>query len=100
MRLMFLAVPALLLAGAAAAQQDGRLDPKDPRAKAPPVEYRSALEGYRPYEEPQPRDWRQSNEAVGSAGGHAGQRPSQGEAAQTSRPKPGAPAPRGHGDHK
>jgi hypothetical protein len=78
MRSIFLAVPALVFAGAAAAQQDGRLDPRDPRAKAPPVEYRSALEGYRPYVEPEPRDWRKSNEEVGAAGGH-----------QTSKPRPG-----------
>jgi hypothetical protein len=97
MRLMFLAVPVLLFAGAAAAQQDGRLDPRDPRAKAPPVEYRSALEGYRPYAEPEPRDWRKSNEEVGS---HAGQRPGQGEGAHTSKPQPSTPAPQGHGDHK
>ena len=100
MRLMFLAVPALLFAGAVAAQQNARPDPRDPGAKAPPVEYRSAHEGYRPYTEPELRDWRKSNEEVGAAGGHAGHRPGQGPGAQTSNPQPGSPAPQGHGDHK
>ena len=100
MRLTFLAVPVLLFAGAAAAQQHGRPDPRDPRAKAPAVEYRSALEGYRPYAEPELRDWRKSNEEVGAAGGHAGHRPGQGPGAQTTKPQPGTPAPRSHGDHK
>lgn len=96
MRLMLLAVPVLLFAGAAAAQQNGRPDPRDPRAEAAPVEYRSALEGYRPYAEPELRDWRKSNDEVGAAGGHAGHRPGQGEGAQTSKPQPGKP----HGDLK
>jgi hypothetical protein len=97
MRIIVAAVPALLLAGAAVAQDDGRLDPTDPRAKAPPVEFRSALEGYRPYAEPaELRDWRKSNEEVGAAGGHARQRPGQGPGAQTSKPPPG----QAHGDHK
>jgi len=93
---MLLAVPALLFAGAAAAQQNGRPDPRDPRAEAPSVEYRSALEGYRPYAEPELRDWRKSNDEVGAAGGHAGHRPGRGEGAQTSKPQPGKP----HGDLK
>ena len=96
MRSIFLAVPALLFAGAAAAQQDGRPDPGDQRGKAPPVEYRSVLEGYRSYAEPELRDWRKSNEEVGAAGGHAGQRPGQPERPQTSKPQPGKP----HGEHK
>lgn len=100
MRMIFVALPALLLAGVAAAQGDGRPDPRDPRAKAPPVEYRSAFEGYRPYAEPELSDWRKSNEEVGAAGGHAGHRPGQGEGAQTSKPQPGTPANQGHGGHK
>lgn len=95
MRLMLLAVPALLFAGAAAAQSDGRPDPRDPQAKVPATEFRSVLEGYRPYAEPtELRDWRKSNDEVGAAGGHAGHRPGQGEGAQTSKPQPGKP----HGD--
>jgi hypothetical protein len=84
MRLMLLAVPALLFAGAAVAQQPGRPDPRDPQRKPPPVEYRSAFESYRPYHDPELRDWRKSNEKV----------------AQPSKPQPGKPAPSGHGAHK
>jgi len=71
----------LRLAGAAAAQSEGRVTVLDPRAKVPPVEYRSALEGYRPFTEAELRDWRKANEEVGAAGGHAGQ--------QTPKPQPG-----------
>ena len=98
--MILVAVPALLLAGVAAAQADGRPDPRDPRAKAPPVEYRSTFEGYRPYAEPELRDWRKSNEEVGASGGRAGHRPGQGAGPQTSKPQPGGRATRGHGDHR
>jgi hypothetical protein len=84
----------------AVAQGDGRPDPRDPRFKVPPAEFRSVFEGYRPYAEPEVRDWRKSNEAVGAAGGHAGQRPGQGPGKETSKPQPGTPAPQGHGGHK
>ena len=94
MRMIFVAAPALLFAGMAVAQGDGRSDPRDPKAKVPPVEFRSAFEGYRPYADPELRDWRKSNEEVGAAGEHAGHRP--GPRSQTSKPKPGKP----HGDHK
>lgn len=100
MRIIFVVVSALLFAGMAVAQGDGRPDPRDARVKVPPVEYRSAFEGYRPYAEPELRDWRKSNEEVGAAGGHAGQRPGQGPGKETSRPQPGDPAPQGHGGHK
>lgn len=100
MRIIYVAVPALLFAGTAVAQGDGRSDPRDPKAKAPPVEFRSAFEGYRPYAEPDLRDWRQSNEEVGAAGGHAGHRPGQGPGSQTSKPQPGKPATQDHGGHK
>jgi hypothetical protein len=86
MQIHFIA-PALLLAGAAAAQDAGRPDPREPRAKTPPVEYRSAFEGYRPFADPQLRDWRKSNEEVAKP--PAGQ------------PQPGKPGPSGqHGSHK
>ena len=74
MRTIYIAVPALLFAGLAVAQGAKPTDPRDPRAKVPPVEFRSALDGYRPYAEPELRDWRKSNEEVGAAGGHAGHR--------------------------
>ncbi len=96
MRILHVVALALLFAGAAVAQGDGRPDPRDPRAKAPPVEFRSAFEGYRRHADPDARDWRKSNEEVGAAGGHAGHRPAQGEGAQASKPPPDKP----HGDHK
>ena len=100
MRIFLVVVPALLCAGVAAAQEAARPDPRNPRAKAPPVEYRSAFEGYRPYAESELRDWRKSNEEVGSAGGHAGHKPGQGPGAHTSKPQPGKPATSGHEGHK
>ena len=100
MRILFVVAPALLFAGTAVAQSAERLDPRDPRAKVPAVEFRSAFEGYRPYVESELRDWRKSNEEVGAAGGHAGRRPGQGEGTQTSKPQPGTPANQGHRGHK
>ena len=96
MRTIFVAVPALLFAGMAVAQGDGRPDPRDPGAKVPPVEFRSAFEGYRPYADQELRDWRKSNDEVGAARG------------QTPKPQPGqpagksekAPAHPGHGGQK
>ncbi len=70
MRIIFIAVPALLLAGCAVPQD--RATPLDPKAKAPPVEFRSAFEGYRPFADQDLADWRRANEEVGAAGGHAG----------------------------
>lgn len=100
MRIIFVA-PALLCAGLAVAQTGDRADARDPRAKAPPVEYRSAFEGYRPYAEAELRDWRKSNEEVGAAGGHAGHKPGQGPGAATSKPQRGRPESSGHeGHHK
>ena len=88
MRTIYVVVPALVFAGLAVAQGERRSDPRDPKAKAPPVEFRSAFEGYRPYAEPDLRDWRKSNEEVGAAGGQA-------------KPQPGKPETSGgHGGHK
>jgi hypothetical protein len=91
MRTLFIAVPALLLAGGAVA--DDRPDPLDPKAKAPAVEFRSALEGYRPFADPEQRDWRKSNDEVGAAGGHAGHKPA------TQSPKPQLGKPEASGPH-
>ena len=98
MRTFLLVVPAVLLAGAAAALE-GRPNPLDPQAKAPQVQFRSAFEGYRPYTEQDLADWRKANEEVGAAGGHAGQRPGQGPGQPASKPQPGKPESSGHGDH-
>ena len=89
MRTIYVAVPALLFAGLALAQGAKPSDPRDAKAKVPPVEFRSALDGYRPYAEPELRDWRKSNEEVGAAG------------RERAKPQPGKPeAPGGHGGHK
>jgi hypothetical protein len=101
MRTIYVVVPVLLFAGLAVAQGGGRSDPRDPKTKVPPVEFRSAFEGYRPYADSDLRDWRNSNEEVGAAGGHAGQRPGQGAGSDTSKPQPGKPESSGaHGGHK
>ena len=100
MRFKLVAAVPLMIATAAFAQRDGRPDPRDPRAKAAPVEYRSAFEGYRPFVDTELRDWRKSNEEVGAAGGHAGQRSGQGAGAQSSKPQPGKPETSGQGGHK
>jgi hypothetical protein len=86
-------------ASAAGAQSAKRSDPNDPNAKAPPMEYRSAFEGYRPFTDQEAADWRKANEEVGAAGGHAGQRPGQGPGKPTSKPQPGQ-SDKGHGGHK
>ena len=105
MRILVLAVLAVA-AGAAHAQSERRPNPTDPQAKVPSVGFRSAFEGYRPFAEPEARDWRRSNEEVGKAGGHAGHRPGQGAGQQTFKPQPGKPesggrpANQGDGGHK
>jgi hypothetical protein len=78
MQMNLAVLPALFFAGLAVAQ-DGRPDPRDPKAKSPPVEYRSAFEGYRRYAEPELRDWREVNEEVRNAAGHAGHKPQPGK---------------------
>jgi hypothetical protein len=92
------------LSAGAAAQDQPRLDPNDPQAKVPAVEYRSAFEGYRPFADPQVGDWRKANQEVGSAGGHAGHKPGQKPGQPTSRPAAGetkdAPGSKGHEGHK
>ena len=89
MRFAFAALQALLAAGVASAQGDRQPDPRDPRAKVPLVEYRSAFEGYRRYAEAEQRDWRKSNEALGNAGSRGAH-----------KPQPGSPEASGHGGHK
>lgn len=99
MRIIAFAVPALLLAGVAVAQHDGRTNALDPQAKVPPVQFHSAFEGYRPFVEQERRDWREANQEVGAAGGHAGHRPGQGAGEQTSKPQPGKRESSGRQDH-
>lgn len=91
MRIPFLVVPALLLAGAASAQSAARTNPADAQANVARLEYRSAFEGYRPFAEEDLRDWRKSNDEVGAAGGPVGHRSGQGPGQQTTNPQPGKP---------
>ena len=89
MQKIFIVVPVLLLAACAASENQSRPDVMDSRAKVPAVEFRTAFEGYRPFADEEPQDWRKANEDVGAAGGHAGHRPGQGAGQQTSKPQPG-----------
>ena len=76
----FFVVPIMLLAGAASAQSGARADAMNAQTKVPPVDYRSAFQGYRRFADEDLRDWRKSNAEVGMAGG------------QISKPQPGTPA--------
>jgi len=67
-------VPALLLAGCAASQNQGRADVTDSLAKVPAVEFRTAFDGYRPFAEEEQKDWRKANDEVGAAGAHGGRK--------------------------
>ncbi|MGH8222739.1 MAG: hypothetical protein ACREQZ_07175, partial [Woeseiaceae bacterium] len=79
-----------VFAASAAAAQEMRPDPRDPKAGAPRVEYRSAFEGFRTFAADQElASWRKANDEVRAAGGHAGHRPGQGPGQQTSKPQPG-----------
>ncbi|TAK88073.1 MAG: hypothetical protein EPO20_01160 [Betaproteobacteria bacterium] len=78
---------AMIVAGAAAAQNAPQANPRDPKAPVPPLEYRSAFADYRPYKEPEVAPWRDANEEVGRVGGHLGIVRGQQEAAKAG-PKP------------
>lgn len=98
MRRVLFAVPALLAAGMAAAQNADR-NPLDPRAKVPAVEFHSAFEGYRPFADQEQRDWRKANQEVREAGAPAGHKPGQGSGASSPKPQPGLPGASGHQGH-
>ena len=66
MRNLSWALPAVLAASVAAAQERRAL-PLDPQAKVPPAQFRSAFEGYRPFAEQELADWRKANEVVRAA---------------------------------
>ena len=91
-----------MLAGCGAVPVDGSgPGPMDAAVKVPPLAFSSAFEDYRPFDDQEQQDWRQANEQVGAAGGHAGHRPGQGPGRQTSKPQPGASeSSGGHGAHK
>jgi hypothetical protein len=71
MRIIFLAAPALLLAGCGAVP----VDESGPSAmnagvSVQPVTFSSAFEDYRRFADQEQQDWRQANEQVGAVGGH------------------------------
>jgi hypothetical protein len=91
MRIVMLLLPALL-AGAAAAQDAGPATPAEPQAKVPPVQYRSAFEGYRPFVQQELRDWRKSNDEVEAAATPGAHRPAQSGSQPPAQPQPGKPS--------
>ena len=88
---------AALAAGATVAQDPARPDPADPKAKVPPIAYRPALEGYRPYAEQDVASWREANEEAAKSPEH-GAHGAQGGASD--KPAAKAPAKAEHGGHK
>lgn len=102
MQIVAWVVPALLLVGCAG-WKESPPGPANPQEKAPAVEYRSAFDGYQPFGESEPVDWRRANEQVGAAGGHAGHEAGQGAGQKTSKPQPGkaesSGGPAEHGGH-
>lgn len=97
MQRLLMVLPAMVLAGAAAAQAETRADVLDPKSKAPPLRYRSAFGDYRPFAEQGLANWRRSNDEVGATGGRAGHAAGQGGGEQGAKPQPGAPESTGAG---
>jgi hypothetical protein len=89
---------AACFAGSVAAQAPARPDPIDPKAATPVRPYESSFKDYRPYVDPEIARWRQSNEEMGSLGGHIGHIPR--DTGATVKPGAKPPAPAGHGGHK
>ncbi|MCW5576626.1 MAG: hypothetical protein KIT13_11075 [Burkholderiales bacterium] len=56
----------------AAAQQSTRNHPADPAVAVPAPAHASAFAGYRPFGNEKPGAWRELNDGVARAGGHAG----------------------------
>jgi hypothetical protein len=63
MRIVSWVVPAVLLVGCAGSKESP-VDAGSPQAKAPPVEYRSAFDGYQSFAERELIDWRKANAEV------------------------------------
>lgn len=69
----YIAFAALMaLAPPLAAQHVLKPDPLDPAAAVPPVKYESAFTRYAPFREQSVAPWRDVNDEVARAGGHAG----------------------------
>jgi hypothetical protein len=92
----------LALAGCAGARAQAP-DPRQPQSSVTPLEYRSAFDGYRPFADQDLANWRQTNEEVGTAGGHVGHAAGQGPGKAAAKPQPGKPESTGgsaeHGGH-
>ena len=63
-----------LASGAGCAQNTARLDSMLAIGKAPPLEYRSAFEGYQAFTDDKLLPWRDANEAVKDGAEHRGHR--------------------------
>lgn len=73
--------------------QPAAADPADPKVPVPEAKYRSALGGYRPYEETKLRGWREANDEARALGGHMGQTRGRSQVPQHAAPH-AAPAPK------
>lgn len=84
--------------GLAGAQAPAKPDPSDPGVPIPKQSHDSVFKDFRPYADPAPRSWRDSNAEAGRLGGHMGHVPRPGGV----QSKPAAQEPRtgGHGGHK
>ena len=89
---------ALAIALPVAAHAQSRTDPADPKTAAAPLEYESAFAGYRPFRDAKPAPWRQVNEEVKGAGGHAAHGAPKKDPADEK--KPGAATPAQPAEHK
>ena len=80
---------ALAIALPIAALAQSRADPADPKATVPALRHESALGGYRAFKDGGPAPWKQVNEEVKGAAGHAAHAaPKKAEAEPRTPPKP------------
>ena len=68
----YIALAALAALSLPAAAQQSKSDPADPAVAVPPVKYESTFTGYTPYRDQGVVPWREANDEVARAGGHAG----------------------------
>jgi hypothetical protein len=100
MNFRLVALAALLPAAVLAQQPAQPADPADPKAAVPAMRYQSAVAGYRSFKQDKPAPWKQVNEDVKGAAGHAthGAPKSRapGEAPSKAEPRPATPAEHKH----
>ena len=93
-----LVAAAALLPATALAQKPS--DPADTKAAAPGLRYESAFTGYRSFKQERPAPWRQVNEEVKGAGGHAAhgapKAEAPGQVPSDPEPRPAKPAEHKH----